>query len=127
MNRRTTPKARRIFGTVCLVNSSVIVWVHYDQKAQIRRMHAGVALDEKRLEQKLLDRGIDQRALHRDLPQYSRPEYANAKNHQPVPPQNIPELAELGVTRESTLKADSLLKKTNLIVRPGNVRPLIQY
>ena len=65
-------------------------------------MHEGVALDEKRLEQKLLDYGIDQRALHRDLGQYSRPEYANAKNHKPVPPENIPELAQLGVTREST-------------------------
>lgn len=65
-------------------------------------MHAGVELDEKRLEKKLLQYGIDHRALHQDLPEFSRPEYSQAKNHQPVPPENIPELAELGVTREST-------------------------
>ena len=87
---------------VCITNGTCIWWVHYDQKAQFARMHAGVELDEKRLEQKLLDRGIDQRALYRDLPHYSRPEYTQAKNHQPVPPENIPELAELGVTRDST-------------------------
>ena len=66
-------------------------------------MHKGVILDEQRLEKKLLQYGIDQRALTQDLPQYSRQaEHALAKNHQPVPPENIPELAELGVTRDST-------------------------
>merc|ERR1712244_173980 len=100
--KRSSPKARRFFYTVFTLNTSCIVWVHYDQKAQMKRMHAGVELDEKRLEKKLLDYGIDQRALYRDLPHYSLPENAKAKNHQPVPPEHIPELAVLGVTREST-------------------------
>ena len=100
--KRSSPKARRFFYTVFTLNTTCIVWVHYDQKAQMTRMKAGVALDEKRLEQKLLDYGIDQSALYKDLPEYKKPEYALSKNHQPVPPENIPELAELGVTREST-------------------------
>merc|ERR1711971_135311 len=104
--RKTSPKARRIFGTCVVVNTSCVVWVHFDQKAQMARMHAGVALDEQRLEKKLKDKGVDPRALYQDLPEYSRrevwPEHALAKNHQPVPPENIPELAALGVTREST-------------------------
>eukprot|EP01083_Nonionella_stella_P183303 662019_1 len=105
--RRTTPKAKRIFAGVVICNSSIIIWVHWDQKAQMRRMHAGVELDAQRLEQKLLDTGIDQSVLHRDVAGYytSRetiPDYAKAKNHQPVPPEDIPELASLGVTRDST-------------------------
>eukprot|EP00483_Globobulimina_turgida_P005590 UN05600 len=105
--RRTTRKARMIFGTVVLLNSTCIVWVHYDQKAQFKRMHAGVELDEKRLEKKLLDYGIDQSALFKEqIDHYERerryPEHALAKNHKPVPPEHIPELAELGVTSQST-------------------------
>lgn len=104
--RRTTPKARRIFGTVLTLNVSCIVWVHYDQGAQMRRMHAGVALDTARLEKKLMDRGIDRGALFRvnkGVEEQSYPkEHALAKYHKPVPPENIPELAELGVTRESS-------------------------
>ena len=65
-------------------------------------MHAGVELDEKRLEKKLLDYGIDQSALYQDLPEYRKAGIWKALNLKPVPPENIPELAELGVTREST-------------------------
>eukprot|EP01084_Bolivina_argentea_P150669 263094_1 len=105
--RRASRKARWIFGTVVIVNSTCIIWVNYDQKAQFKRMHAGVELDEKRLEKKLLDFGIDQSALYKEqLDYYDRtkqyPQHALAKNHKPIPPENIPELAQLGVTREST-------------------------
>ena len=69
-------------------------------------MHEGVELDRARLEKKLIDRGIDRGALYqvnKGVEQQSKPkEHALAKYHKPVPPENIPELAELGVTREST-------------------------
>ena len=40
--------------------------------------------------------------IYRDLPHYALPEHRNQKGHQPTPPELIPELAELGVTRDST-------------------------
>ena len=60
-------------------------------------MKIGVELDQKRLKQKLKDYGIDDAALYRDIPNHDMP-----KQHLPVPPERIPELHELGVTRDMT-------------------------
>jgi hypothetical protein len=95
--RDATTKAKRRFLGVLFINAGIVAFVHWDQYYQSNRMKAGVFQDQKRLRKKLATYGINEKkALYRDLP-----EYALSKQHQPVRPEDIPELAALGVTSES--------------------------
>lgn len=95
--RSTSKKARCIFSAVFLFNASIVVGVHYYQRKNELSMKIGVELDQKRLKQKLQDYGIDNSALYREIPNHNMP-----RQHLPIPPERIPELQSLGVTREST-------------------------
>lgn len=76
-------------------------------------MKLGVKLDKERLKEKLEKYGIKEEDIANvgDLSTITNeeisllrviPEHAVPKNHLPVPPEQIPELSSLGVTRDST-------------------------